>query len=659
MPPAPTPTPPTDPPADVAFTQLTAGKSHACGLRENATALCWGRDHDDYGSLAAPAQTAFRQISAGLNFTCGLRQDAAIACWGANNAGQADPPQGSFSEIAAGANHACALPVSHGAPPVLVCWGQGFPNGAESLPLDAPISDIQAGRGSACGLTPKADVACLSINGRLTEIIPGPFARLAAGLHHICALREDGGAFCQGLNHSNQASPPPTKFAQIAAGWHHSCGITRANRIECWGSGRSGATGERLAAPDGEFAAITIGWRNSCALRPNRRAVCWHTPDYLPVSLASEIVNPSDNLSPAFGGAEFNSPVDIFPWPSGGLAVVEREGIIAAHHDDPNAPPPKTILNLTDEVVCCPDESGMLSAALDPRFDEFPFLYVWYSALQDDATGEGMPGFVGRLTRFRINRGAALKDSALVILEAHLPQHKRRGGAVRFGADGMLYLGIGDNTTIDDAQALDTLRGKIIRIDVRGATADQPYRIPPDNPFVSKPGAHPEIWAYGMRNPWRMAFDPKAPNRLFVADAGEHTKEEVSIATAGANLGWPLCEADICQESLDAATAAQLTPPAVTYGRDVGCAIIGGLAVPWLNDGFIFSDLCARRVWLLERDSQLDGSQAGAKPWRMREIADLAPLARNILALGAGADGSIYALSRNGPILRLHPDMAE
>ena len=650
--------PPTGyPPTDVTFTQITAGKTHACGLRENGTALCWGRDHQDMGSLDAPTQTAFRQISAGLHFTCGLRQDATIACWGNDAAGQASPPQGSFSEIAAGASHACAIPISQDAPPELVCWGAPFPNGVETLPLNASISDIQSGGGSTCGLTPQADMVCARVSQRLTEITPGPFSSLDVGLQHVCALREDGGAFCQDDNRRLRSIPPPTKFVQIAAGWHHSCGITRASRIECWGSGRPAAPGERLAAPNEEFVAIAIGWRNSCALRPNGHAVCWGTPDYLPSILASEIANISDSVSPAFGSAEFNAPVDIFPWPSGGLAVAELRGVIAAHRDQPAAPPPQTILDLTHAV----GESGMLSATLDPQFEDFPFLYVWYSAYVWHSAAEsgvldaGSPYRVGRLARFRVNRGIAVRGSELAILDVHMTNHSHMGGVVRFGSDGILYLGIGDTGNKDYAQALDSLKGKIIRIDVRGATPDQPYRIPPDNPFVDNPGARPEIWAYGMRNPWRMAFDPKNPDSLFVADVGESTREEVSIANAGANLGWPLCEADICQESLDAATGANLTPPAVAYGRDFGCAVIGGVTVPWLDDGFIFGDVCSRRVWLLERNIPPAGAQDGPQAWRMREIANLSESARNITAFGAGADGSVYVLPGSGPILRLHP----
>ena len=641
------PAPPTSPPADIAFTQISAGKSHACGLRENGAIACWGGNQEN---KATPPQGSFTKISAGLNFTCALRQeDAAIVCWGVNSKGKASPPQGSFTEIAAGGNHACAIPLPQDAPPALICWGARFPNGAEPLPDKLSLSDIQAGNRFACGLTPQADMACLSIERRPPEFTPGPFTGVGVGLNRVCALREDGGAVCQKRNGSYQASPPPTKFAQIAAGRFHSCGITRASRIECWGSGRPGSPGQRLTDPDGEFATIAIGWQTSCALRPNGRAVCWHTPEFLPIA------NLADGVSLAFGGAKFSAPVELFPWPNGGIAVAEREGVIAIHHDRPDAPPPQTILDISESVACCKGEGGMLSAALDPQFQDFPYLYVWYTPVADNALADAAPGPVGRLARFRIDRDAALERSELTILEVPLLNGMHLGGAIRFGADGMLYLGIGDGAYPDDAQALNNLRGKIIRIDARGATADNPYRIPPDNPFADNPNARPEIWAYGLRNPWRMAFNPKSPANLFVADVGLQTWEEVSIATAGGNLGWPLCEGYACHP--DAALAA-LTPPAVAYG-DRGCAIIGGVTVPWLNDGFIFGDLCSRRVYLLERDSPPDNAQAAhqdiPQAWRMRQIADLSPLTRNIIGFGKGTDGSVYVLPRNGPILRLHP----
>ena len=144
--------------------------------------------------------------------------------------------------------------------------------------------------------------------------------------------------------------------------------------------------------------------------------------------------------------------------------------------------------------------------------------------------------------------GRAVRDEELIILDILRPQPSNRFSlwwSDRFGSDGMLYLGIGDGHCFECPQSLDSLHGKIIRIDVRGASAEQPYRIPEDSPLLESPDARPEIWAYGLRNPWRMAFDPQT-DTLWVGDVGQNTEEEVTIATAGANLGWPIFEGNTC-----------------------------------------------------------------------------------------------------------------
>ena len=478
-------------------------------------------------------------------------------------------------------------------------------------------------------------MACLNNADRKLDITPGPFTDIGVGLRHACAIKTDGSVFCSGNHYSQRSQPPPTKFVQISSGWYHACGITESSDIECWGSGVRGAPGERLSAPEGKFTAISIGWHNSCILNLNGHAVCWQQ---------SDVQNPSE--LEAFGGVRFDQPVELFPLPDGRLAVVERKGLIAAYFDEPNAAaPPKTMLDLTDETICCKTESGMFSAALDPQFDKFSFLYVYYRVVSEHAYGENMPGLASRLARFRVERGKAVRDSALTILDVPAPHKLHYGGAIRFGADGMLYLGIGDNSSDEKAQSLDTLLGKVIRIDVRGATPEQPYLTPPDNPFVNNPEAFPEIWAYGLRNPWRMDFAPDG--RLFIADVGDRRQEEVSLSTSGANLGWPMCEGNVCREGVEA-DADGLTAPIFTYGRDDGCAIIGGVTVPQLNNGFIFGDYCSGRVWLLEQDGR-DG-------WRARVVA---PAGRQLLSFGIGADGTVYALTRRGPIMRLQIDGEE
>jgi len=619
-------------PDDAKFTQITAGKYHACGLQADGTALCWGNNIN--GSLELPGgNPSFTRIAAGLNFTCGLRIDGAIVCWGRNGVSQATHPDGRFSDVAAGRDHVCAL--NDGA---LICWGGGFPDGAESIQGIPPLSAIQAGFGFTCGLTPDADMACWNNEDRELAITTGPFVDIGVGLHHACAIRTDGSAFCveeYQYHYTQRSLPPPTKFAQISGGWHHACGITETSDIECWGSRVPGEAGERLSAPEGKFAAVSIGWRNSCALRPSGHAVCWRQPD---------IQNPSE-LHEMFGGVRFEQPTELFPLPDGRLAVVELEGIITAYSDEPNAAPPKTMLDLTDETVCCSGESGMFSAALDPQFEEFPFLYIYYRLVSRHAYGENMPGLASRLARFRMKGGQAVRDSELTIMEAPHPGNYHYGGAIRFGADGMLYLGIGDNFSYEKAQSLNTLLGKIIRIDIRGATPEQPYRAPPDNPFAANPEALSEIWAYGLRNPWRMDF--ASDGRLFVADVGGGRQEEVSLAASGANLGWPMCEGNLCEEGA-AQDAHGLTAPIYTYGREGGCAIIGGVTAPRLNNGFVFGDHCIGLVRLLEQDKQ--------EGWRTRTLAQRK---WQILSFGIGANGMVYVLSRDNPIMRLQIDGEE
>ena len=626
-------------PTDAQFTQITAGKYHACGLQADGNVLCWGNNIN--GSLNVPAERTFRRISAGLNFTCGLRNDYAIACWGENDAGQSSPPDGRFNEIAAGRKHACAL--DDGA---LICWGRDFPDGAEIIQEVPPLSAIQAGFRFTCGLTLDADMACLGNDPRQLAIYPGPFTDIGIGLHHACAIKSDDSVFCSQEEdqdpYKRLSYPPSTKFVQIAGGWHHACGITETSHIECWGSYVRGATGERLSAPEGEFAAISIGWRNSCALTPDGYATCWRQPDFQ---------NPSE-LQEAFGGVIFEQPVELFPLPDGRLAVAERKGIITAYSDEPNAAPPKTILDLTDKTICCEYDNGILSAALDPQFEEFPFLYVYYKTISNYAYGEDYAHgghwqeLTARVARFRVERGQALRGSELIILEVAQPNTYHYGGAIRFGADGMLYLGVGYNTISNTPQSLDTLLGKILRIDARGATPEQPYRTPLDNPFVDNPEARPEIWAYGLRNPWRMDFAPDGS--LFIGDVGGDRQESLYLAAAGVNLGWPICEGNYCHYERWKSNADGFTYPIYAYGREDGCAIIGGVTVPRLNHGFLFGDYCSRRIWLLEQDSR--------EGWRARIVAQ-GP--RLILSFGIDADERVYVLTRNNPIMRLQIDGEE
>ena len=634
-PPAPPPiipaTPPSTapaPPAASPLVQIAAGRYGQCGLQQDGRAVCTHL-------LPPPTELAaaqFRQVTAGQEFACGLRLDGALACWGDALHSKTAPPPGQFIQVSAGKHHACALDSAGFAH----CWGWNK-DGRATPPADLTFTAIAAAGAHSCGLAAAGSLHCWGRNNwGQADHHNGPFQSLSRGTRHTCALRPDGAAWCQGDDSAGQSRPPPGAFTQIAAGEWHTCGRRPGGQLECWGGG----FGAELAEPAGKFTALSGGFNNFCALDPAGYPRCWR---YLPDS--PQLAEPIAEFAAAAAAPALQLPVELFPWPGGGLAVVERAGIIlclsAAQSQCAAATPP--LLDLTARTDLSAPEGGMLSAALDPDFDHFPFLYIYY-------TVQGGPR-KARLSRFPVADGLVDPATELVILEQPMPNSWHFGGAIRFGPDGMLYLGLGENQFPQEAQNLASRRGKIIRINVRGATPERPYRIPADNPFQATEGARPEIWAYGLRNPWRMSFD--AEGLLWVGDVGEQEMEEISLATAGANLGWPLFEGSQCYRGYaTAAQCAALTnhaPPLAAYGRDEGCAVIWGgqyrgAAVPQLAGSYIFGDYCSGRVWALTPD--------GTGGWQRRLAATVSS---PIISFGVDAAGEMYALAVNRPPLKLGP----
>lgn len=635
---------------DVVLLEIAVGYEHFCGLKPEGTAACWGRYHH------SPERAGLTQLTAGNGFACGLTGSGKISCWGDEAAGKIiDAPTGNFRAVDVGRRHGCALTADAGR---AVCWGNNN-HGQTDAPPEVSFTEIQAGWAHSCGLTDSGGLRCWGANRHGEgDARSGPFNELAVGGRNTCALRTDGTAFCQG---ESRLWPPATAFRQIGVGGNYACGLTDAGGLECWGGGRPGPAptecweGGRpppapaecwerrppaaggagrledgrplpLPAPPGEFAALQAGLTFACARRPDGKAECWE---------------PSNNAANAFAGRIFSSPVELFPWPGGGLAAAKRLGSISLHF--PEAPP-RLLLDLTGRVSCCEENSGLLSAALHPEFRRFPYLYVWYTVKKAAANDYGQV----RLSRIPVVDGIPELAGELVILE--LPYEEARymlvGGAIRFGPDGMLYLGLGYDLRPEAAQDLGVLWGSILRLEVRGATPEQPYRIPPDNPLRATPGARPEIYAYGLRNPWRMSFDSQG--RLWVGDVGASAQEEISLVTAGANLGWPVFEGFQCRA--DEAQCAALTgaaPPVLAYGRQEGCAVIWGgeyqgRALPQLRGAQLFADYCTRKVWALENRPETG--------WQKRELAEVDI---RITSFGTDAAGEMYLLPVSGPIVRL------
>ncbi len=346
---------------------------------------------------------------------------------------------------------------------------------------------------------------------------------------------------------------------------------------------------------------------------------------------------PALATEPILGARQFEQPIEMLTLPDGSFLVAEQRGSITRYVEEGGEVQQFGALDLTEAVVFA-GERGLLSMALDPRFPEAPYLYAYYSPRESN---------VSRLSRFELRDGAALTGSELIVIEVEQPYANHNGGAVRFGPDGMLYLGLGDGGAANDplghGQNTDTLLGSIIRIDVRESTAARPYRIPTDNPFLGRAGFRPEIWAFGLRNPWRMAFDRETGD-LWVGDVGQDRFEEIVLVRAGENHGWNVFEGDSCFASQQAcADLPGSVPPVAVYSHPMGCSVTGGIvyrgsAIPGLQGRYIFADYCAGAIWSIDDGEVIEtGLDLGAP----------------IASFAVDREGEIYVLVFRGPILKL------
>ena len=252
-------------------------------------------------------------------------------------------------------------------------------------------------------------------------------------------------------------------------------------------------------------------------------------------------------------------------------------------------------------LIASGDERGLLGLAFHPRFATTRFVYVNYTRKGDGATV---------IARYRVppeTPDAADPASAAILLTVPQPYANHNGGALRFGPDGLLTIGMGDGGSGNDpqnrAQDPNSLLGKMLRIDVDSAF---PYAIPPGNPFADGALGRPEIWATGLRNPWRYAFDPRNGD-LWIADVGQEQWEEVDFVPAGApppNFGWRVLEGNRCTGLGGGAPcgSTSYTSPVLQYSHDEGCSITGGevnlgTALPETRGSYLFADFCNGKVW--------------------------------------------------------------
>jgi glucose/arabinose dehydrogenase len=302
-------------------------------------------------------------------------------------------------------------------------------------------------------------------------------------------------------------------------------------------------------------------------------------------------------------------------------------------------------LDIHTLVSCC-GERGLLSVAFHPSYTGNGYFFVNYT----DTNGDTV------IARYRVSPDPNVADptSALVLLTIAQPFANHNGGQLQFGPDGYLYVGMGDGGSGGDpgdrAQNLGELLGKMLRIDISGSTS---YGIPPTNPFVSNPSARPEIWAYGLRNPWRFSFDRRTGD-LFIADVGQGSWEEIDFQPAssggGQNYGWRLMEGTHCYNPASNCNDGTLTLPILDYGHVPGdCAVVGGYryrgtAAPQLHGLYLYGDFCSGRIW--------GASQGGDGLWSATELLQGPFL---IGSFGEDQQGEIYVAgySANATLYRL------
>lgn len=326
---------------------------------------------------------------------------------------------------------------------------------------------------------------------------------------------------------------------------------------------------------------------------------------------------------------------------SGRLLALEQAGLIRVIANGQLLERP--FLDLTDRVGANSSEQGLLGIALDPDFAENGIFYLNYT----DKNGNTV---VSRFLRSADGQSGD-PQSEQVLLSVEQPYANHNGGDLEFGPDGYLYIGLGDGGSAGDpqrrAQNNQTLLGKMLRIDVRGQTR---YAIPSDNPFASGNGGRQEIWANGLRNPWRYTFD-RLTGDLYIADVGQNKYEEINFVPAGSppglNFGWHYREAT--HPFADTPPAGlQLYDPVHEYGRNDGCSVTGGYVyrgklLPEFYGVYLFGDYCNGFVWGMLRDS--NGN------WLVERLFQLGA---NISSFGEDAQGELYLLDhRSGSIYQL------
>lgn len=340
----------------------------------------------------------------------------------------------------------------------------------------------------------------------------------------------------------------------------------------------------------------------------------------------------------------FNRPIFALQAPGDGTRwyVVEQAGRVLVFDDVPTPGAADTFVDIRGTVDDGPNEAGLLGMAFHPDYANNGYVYLSYTT--------GGP-LTSRIVRYTVNgAGTALQtNTAFEIYSIRQPFGNHNGGMIAFGPDGHLYFGLGDGGSGGDplgaGQDITTDLGAILRLDVDGGS---PYAIPPTNPFYQVTGRD-EIYAYGLRNPWRFSFD-RVTGELWAGDVGQNRLEEVDIVQLGGNYGWNIREGDRCYNNPNCDSSG-LIDPVATYGRGEGQSITGGYVyrgtqVPGLEGVYLYADFVSGRLWGL-----FENLQTG-------EYEDdvLLNTGQNIASFAEGVDGELYIMTFGGQMLQIQID---
>jgi len=403
-----------------------------------------------------------------------------------------------------------------------------------------------------------------------------------------------------------------------------------------------GTTGVRAAA-----LGLTVAVLGGCGGDSGTPSSPTPTPAAPSTSCAAgDAVSGTSTLAARLIASGFRDPLDLQSAPGDRerLYVVEQGGRIQIILSGQVQQTP--FLDIADRIGTG-GERGLLGLAFHPDFSSNRRFYVNYTNRSGDT----------HLAEFQaVSADQADAATERVLLVVPQPFSNHNGGAVAFGSDGFLYVALGDGGSGGDplgaGQDLDTFLGKILRIDVDSGA---PYAVPSDNPLLSTGGALPEIWAYGLRNPFRMSFD-RATGDLYIGDVGQSRLEEIDVGFAsrggGENYGWNITEGTLCFNPGSGCDISGITMPVLEYGHGEGCSVTGGVVyagcrMPDLVGTYFYGDFCSAFV----RSFRLvSGAVTEPRDW----TAGLEGIGA-ISSFGTDAEGEIYVVDYDGEVYRLEP----